>query len=147
MKYERTLSIIKPDVMNQPDALHQIGRIYQRIAAEELKMVAAKMEHLTQEKAEQLYAVHRHRPFFKDFVKFMISGPIMVQVLEGEQAIARYRNLMGNTDPQKAAPDTLRAVFGKSVSENAVHGSDSPESARDEINLFFKETEIYGSSH
>ena len=138
MALERTLSIIKPDAV----AKNVIGEIYSRFEKAGLKVVAARMKQLSQREAEGFYAVHRERGFFNDLVKFMISGPVMIQALEGENAIAKHRELMGATDPKKAAPGTIRAEFGKDISENAVHGSDAPETAREEIAFFFAESEI-----
>ena len=125
MALERTLSIIKPDAV----AKNVIGEIYRRFEQGGLKIVGAKMAQLTREDAEGFYAVHRERPFFKPLVEFMISGPVMIQVLEGEGAIAKNRELMGATDPKKAAPGTIRADFAQSIDANAVHGSDAPETA------------------
>ena len=133
MAIERTLSIIKPDAV----AKNVIGRIYQRFEDAGLKIIAARMAHLSEREAGEFYAVHRERPFFKDLVKFMTSGPVMVQVLEGEGAIARNRELMGATDPKKAAPGTIRADFAESIDANAVHGSDAPETAAVEVAFFF----------
>ena len=138
MTVERTLSIVKPDAV----AKNVIGQIYTRFERVGLKIVAARMLQLSQKEAEGFYAVHRERPFFADLVKFMISGPIMVQVLEGENAIARNRELMGATDPKKAGKGTIRADFADSIDANAVHGSDSPETARVEIAYFFPAMEI-----
>jgi nucleoside-diphosphate kinase len=138
MPIERTLSIIKPDAV----AKNIIGEIYIRFEQAGLRIVAARMMHLTREQAEGFYAVHRERPFYVDLVEFMISGPVMVQVLEGEEAIARHRDVMGATDPKKAAPGTIRADFASTVDENAVHGSDGPDTARAEIDFFFKAGEI-----
>lgn len=139
MAIERTLSIIKPDgVANQ-----NIGEIYRRFEKEGLRIVAAKMKHLSQQEAEGFYAVHQARPFFNDLVKFMISGPVMIQVLEGEDAINKNREIMGATDPKQAQPGTIRADLAKSIDENTVHGSDSPETAAQEISFFFKNDEIY----
>ncbi len=143
MAIERTLSIIKPDAV----ARDHIGDIYSRFEKNGLRIVAAKMLHLTREEAEKLYAVHRERPFYKELVEFLTSGPVMVQVLEGENAIAKNRQLMGATIPKYAAPGTIRADFAHAsdengVHENAVHGSDSPETAMTEINFFFKPDEI-----
>ncbi len=138
MTTERTLSIIKPDAV----AKNLIGEIYSRFEKGGLRIVAAKMLHLSREQAEGFYAVHKERPFFKDLVDFMISGPVMVQVLEGENAITVNRDLMGATDPKKAAPGTIRADFAETVDENAVHGSDAPETAKTEIAYFFSTTEI-----
>jgi nucleoside-diphosphate kinase len=139
MAVERTLSIVKPDAV----AKNVIGKIYSRFESNGLKIVAAKMKHLSRKEAEGFYAVHRERPFFKDLVEFMISGPVMIQVLEGENAIAKNRELMGATDPKKAEPGTIRADFAQSIDANAVHGSDSAENARIEIGYFFPESEIY----
>ncbi|RFF32223.1 nucleoside-diphosphate kinase [Wenzhouxiangella sediminis] len=136
---ERTLSIIKPDAV----AKNVIGEIYTRFERAGLKIVAARMKHLSREEAEGFYAVHRERPFFKDLVAFMMSGPVMVQVLEGEDAIARNRELMGATDPQQAAPGTIRADFATSIDANAVHGSDGADTAKEEIAFFFGDDEIY----
>jgi len=138
MAVERTLSIVKPDAI----AKNIIGKIYNRFEDNGLRIVAAKMLRLSREQAENFYAVHRERPFFHDLVNFMISGPIMVQVLEGEDAIAKNREVMGATDPRKAASGTIRADFADNVEENAVHGSDSPETASVEIEFFFTNTEI-----
>jgi nucleoside-diphosphate kinase len=138
MPIERTLSIIKPDAV----AKNIIGEVYTRFEQAGLRIVAARMMHLTREQAEGFYAVHRERPFYADLVEFMISGPVMVQVLEGEEAIARHRDVMGATDPKKAAPGTIRADFASTVDENAVHGSDGPDTARAEIDFFFKAGEI-----
>lgn len=138
MAIERTLSIIKPDAV----AKNVIGEIYSRFEKAGLRIVAARMLHLSREQAEGFYAVHKERPFFADLVKFMISGPVMVQVLEGEDAIARHREVMGATDPKKAAPGTIRADFAQTVDENAVHGSDGPDTAKAEIAFFFKPEEI-----
>jgi len=136
---ERTLSIIKPDAV----AKNVIGEIYSRFEKAGLKVVDARMEHLSREQAEGFYAVHRERPFFADLVEFMTSGPVMIQVLEGENAIARNRELMGATDPAQAAPGTIRADFAAGIDANAVHGSDAEETAREEINFFFKPDAIY----
>jgi nucleoside-diphosphate kinase len=139
MAVERTLSIIKPDAV----AKNAIGQILARFEAAGLRIVAARMKHLSRAEAEGFYAVHRERPFFKDLVGFMISGPVMIQVLEGEGAIAKNRELMGATDPKKAAPGTIRADFAQSIDANAVHGSDAPETAKAEIAYFFPSLEIY----
>jgi nucleoside-diphosphate kinase len=136
---ERTLSIVKPDAV----ARNVIGEIYSRFERAGLKVVAARMKHLTRADAERFYAVHRERPFFKDLVAFMTSGPVMIQVLEGENAIALNRELMGATNPQQAAPGTIRADFARSIEANAVHGSDAPETAKVEIACFFSDDEIY----
>jgi nucleoside-diphosphate kinase len=133
MAVERTLSIIKPDAV----AKNVIGQIYTRFENAGLKIVAAKMTHLTQAEAEGFYAVHKDRPFFKDLVKFMISGPVMIQALEGEGAVLKNRDLMGATNPKDAAAGTIRADFAESIDANAVHGSDSAENAAIEINYFF----------
>jgi nucleoside-diphosphate kinase len=133
MAVERTLSIIKPDAV----AKNVIGEIYSRFEKAGLRIVAARMLHLTQEQAGAFYAVHKERPFYKDLVSFMTSGPVMVQVLEGEGAIAKNREVMGATDPRKAAPGTIRADFAQTVDENAVHGSDGPDTAKAEIAFFF----------
>lgn len=138
MAVERTLSIIKPDAV----AKNVIGAIYSRFENAGLKIVAAKMMHLTREQAEGFYAVHKERPFFGELVGFMISGPVMIQVLEGENAVAKNRELMGATDPKKAEPGTIRADFADSIDANAVHGSDSLENAKIEIDFFFKPEEI-----
>jgi nucleoside-diphosphate kinase len=139
MALERTLSIVKPDAV----AKNAIGQIYARLEAAGLKVIAARMMWLSPRQAEGFYAVHRERPFFRDLVKFMTSGPVMVQVLEGENAIARNRELMGATDPRQAAKGTIRADFAASIDANAVHGSDGPETARTEIAFFFPADEIY----
>ncbi len=139
MSIERTLSIVKPDAV----AKNVIGEIYARFEKAGLKIVAARMKHLSRAEAERFYAVHRERPFFKDLVEFMTSGPVMIQVLEGENAIAKNRELMGATNPKEAAPGTIRADFAKSIDANAVHGSDAPETAAVEIACFFPEVEIY----
>lgn len=138
MAIERTLSIIKPDAV----AKNVIGQIYARFEGAGLRIVAARMLHLTREQAEAFYAVHRERPFYRDLVAFMTSGPVMVQVLEGEGAIARNREVMGATDPAKAAPGTIRADFATNVEQNAVHGSDGPETAATEVAFFFRPEEI-----
>jgi nucleoside-diphosphate kinase len=140
MAVERTLSIIKPDAV----AKNVIGKIYSRFETNGLRIVAAQMRRLSRPEAEGFYAVHRERPFFKDLVEFMMSGPVMIQVLEGEDAIARNRDLMGATDPKKAAQGTIRADFAQSIDANAVHGSDSPETARVEVAYFFPSLAIYG---
>lgn len=139
MKKERTLSIIKPDAVGQ----HCIGDIIERFEKAGLSVVAAKMLHLSKPQAEAFYAVHKERPFYQDLVAFMITGPVLVMVLEGPNAIAKNRDLMGATDPNKAAPGTIRADLAKSIEENAVHGSDGPETAKFEINFFFKPEEIF----
>jgi nucleoside-diphosphate kinase len=139
MAIERTLSIIKPDAV----AKNAIGAILSRFEKAGLKIVAARMMHLSRAEAEAFYGVHRERPFFKDLVEFMISGPIMVQVLEGEGAIAKNRDLMGATDPKKAAPGTIRADFADSIDANAVHGSDAAETAKNEVAFFFPSMNVY----
>jgi len=139
MAVERTLSIIKPDAV----AKNVIGKIYSRFESNGLRIVAAQMHSLSQAEAEGFYAVHRERPFFRDLVDFMTSGPVMVQVLEGEGAIAKNRDLMGATDPKKAAAGTIRADFAASIDANAVHGSDGPDTAKDEIAYFFPTLAIY----
>ena len=139
MPLERTLSIIKPDAV----AKDVIGQIYSRFEQAGLKIVAARMKHLSRAEAEGFYAVHKERPFFKDLVDFMISGPVMIQVLEGGDAIQKNRDLMGATDPKKAAKGTIRADFAQSIDANAVHGSDSPQTAAIEIAYFFPALEIY----
>ena len=139
MAIERTLSIIKPDAV----AKNVIGKIYQRFEDAGLKVIAARMIHLSQADAEGFYAVHKERPFFKDLVSFMISGPVMVQALEGEVAILKNRDLMGATDPKKAAAGTIRADFADSIDANAVHGSDAAETAKAEIAYFFPALNIY----
>ena len=138
MALERTLSIIKPDGV----AKNIIGDVYSRFEKAGLKIVAAKMLQLTEAQAKEFYAVHKERPFYGDLVKFMISGPVMVQVLEGENAIAKNREVMGATNPKDAAPGTIRADFANSVDENVVHGSDAAETAKHEIAFFFKDSEI-----
>jgi nucleoside-diphosphate kinase len=139
MAIERTLSIIKPDAV----AKNVVGKIVSRFEAAGLKIVAAKLVHLSRNEAEQFYAVHKERPFFKDLVEFMISGPVFVQVLEGEDAIAKNRDLMGATDPKKAAAGTIRADFADSIDANAVHGSDAPETAKNEVAFFFAGLNVY----
>lgn len=136
---EHTLSIIKPDAV----AKNVIGEIISRFEKAKLKVVAAKMLHLSQAQAEQFYIIHKDRPFYSDLVKFMSSGPVLVQVLEGENAILKNRELMGATNPKEAAPGTIRADFASSIDENAVHGSDASETAAWEINFFFKTEEIF----
>ena len=133
MAIERTLSIIKPDAV----AKNVIGQIYARFEGAGLKVIAARMAHLSQAEAEAFYAVHKARPFFKDLVSFMVSGPVMIQALEGEGAILKHRDLMGATDPKKAAAGTIRADFADSIDANAVHGSDAAETAQAEIAFFF----------
>lgn len=139
MSLERTLSIIKPDAV----AKNVIGQIYSRFEQAGLKIVAARMKHLSRAEAEGFYAVHKERPFFKDLVDFMVSGPVMIQVLEGDGAMQKNRDLMGATDPKKAAKGTIRADFAQSIDANAVHGSDSPQNAAVEIAYFFPALEIY----
>ena len=139
MPSERTLSIIKPDAVKK----NVIGQIYSRFEAAGLRIVAARMMHLSRAEAEGFYAVHRERPFFKDLVDFMISGPVVVQVLEGEGAIAKNRDLMGATDPKKAAKGTIRADFADSIDANAVHGSDAPDTAKVEIAYFFPASQVF----
>lgn len=139
MAIERTLSIIKPDAV----AKNVIGQIYARFEAAGLKVVAAKLAHLSRGEAEAFYGVHKDRPFFKDLVGFMISGPVMIQALEGENAILKNRDLMGATDPKKAAAGTIRADFAESIDANAVHGSDAVETAQAEIAFFFPGMNIY----
>jgi len=139
MAVERTLSIVKPDAV----AKNAIGDIYSRFEKAGLSIVAARMLTLSEVQAEGFYAVHRERPFFRDLVRFMISGPIMVQVLQGEDAIAKNRELMGATDPKKAKKGTIRADFADSIDANAVHGSDGPDTARIEIAYFFPASEIF----
>jgi len=142
MALERTLSIIKPDAV----AKNVIGEIYSRFEQAGLRVVAAKMQQLSRREAEGFYAVHRERPFFGALVEFMISGPLMIQALEGEGAVARHRELMGATDPKKAAPGTIRADFADSIDANAVHGSDAADTAAVEIAYFFASTELFSRS-
>ncbi|MCB1937652.1 MAG: nucleoside-diphosphate kinase [Rhodocyclaceae bacterium] len=139
MATERTLSIIKPDAV----AKNVIGKIYQRFEDAGLKIIAAKLVHLSAQEAGQFYAVHKERPFYKDLVEFMTSGPVMIQVLEGESAIAKNRELMGATNPKEAAPGTIRADFAESIDANAVHGSDAPETAAVEVAFFFPGMNVY----
>ncbi len=139
MAIERTLSIIKPDAV----AKNVIGQIYARFESAGFKIIAARMAHLSQQQAEGFYSVHRDRPFFRDLVTFMISGPVIIQVLEGEGAVAKNRELMGATDPKKAAKGTIRADFAESIDANAVHGSDSAENAKVEMAYFFPSCEIH----
>ena len=139
MAVERTLSIIKPDAV----AKNVIGEIYSRFEKAGLKVIAARMAHLSQNDAEGFYAVHKGRPFFNDLVKFMISGPVMIQVLEGESAIAKNRDLMGATDPKKAAAGTIRADFADSIDANSVHGSDAVDTAQVEIAYFFASSQVH----
>ncbi|MGZ8214766.1 MAG: nucleoside-diphosphate kinase [Methylosarcina sp.] len=138
MAIERTFSIIKPDAV----AKNVIGEIYSRFEKKGLKIIAAKMVHLTQAQAEGFYAVHKERPFFKDLVSFMISGPVIMQVLEGENAVLKNREIMGATNPKDAAPGTIRADFANSIDENAVHGSDAAETAKEEVAFFFSDNEL-----
>lgn len=138
MAVERTLSIIKPDAVSK----NHIGNIYNRFEAAGLKIVAARMKHLTPGEAEGFYAIHKDRPFFKDLCRFMTSGPVMVSVLEGDNAVLKHRDIMGATDPKQAAKGTIRADFARSIDENAVHGSDSLDNARTEISYFFRVTEL-----
>ena len=139
MAIERTLSIIKPDAVKK----NLIGKIYSRFETNGLKIIAARMVWLSREEAGKFYAVHRERPFFKDLVDFMSSGPVMVQVLEGENAVAKNRELMGATDPKQAAPGTIRADFAESIDANAVHGSDAADTAAVEVAFFFPEVNVY----
>jgi nucleoside-diphosphate kinase len=139
MAVQRTLSIIKPDAV----AKNVIGQIYARFESAGLKVIAARMAHLSRQDAEGFYAVHKGRPFFNDLVSFMISGPVMIQVLEGDNAILKNRDLMGATDPKKAAAGTIRADFAESIDANAVHGSDAPETAATEIAYFFPAHQVY----
>ena len=138
MTIERTFSIVKPDAV----ASNNIGSIYQRFEQAGLTIVASRMLHMSQSQAEEFYAVHKERPFYQDLVKFMTSGPVMVQVLEGENAISRNREVMGATNPADADAGTIRADFATNVEENAVHGSDAPETAAQEIAFFFSEEEV-----
>jgi nucleoside-diphosphate kinase len=138
MAIERTLSIIKPDAV----AKNVIGEIYNRFEKAGLRIVAARMTRLSREQAEGFYAVHRERGFFNDLVSFMVSGPVMIQVLEGESAVAKHREIMGATNPKEAAPGTIRADFAVSIDENAVHGSDGPDTAAQEIAYFFQPNEL-----
>ncbi len=138
MAIERALSIVKPDGVQK----NLIGEVYRRFEAAGLRIVAARMMQLSQAQAEGFYAVHRERPFYKDLVRYMTSGPVMVQVLEGENAIEKHRELMGATDPKKAAKGTIRADFAASIEENVCHGSDGPDTARNEIAFFFSQSDI-----
>ena len=138
MPVERTLSIVKPDGVSR----NLIGDVYRRFESAGLRIIGARMMRLTQSQAEGFYAVHRERPFFRDLCSYMTSGPVMVQVLEGESAVARHRDIMGATDPKKAAPGTIRADLASSIEENVVHGSDSAENAAREIAYFFAETAL-----
>ena len=141
MAIERTFSIIKPDAV----AKNAIGAIVGRFEGAGLKVIASRMAHLSQAEAEGFYAVHKARPFFKDLVSFMISGPVVLQVLEGEGAILKNRDLMGATDPKKASPGTIRADFADSIDANAVHGSDAAETAAQEIAYFFPQSQVFGA--
>jgi nucleoside-diphosphate kinase len=138
MALERTLSIVKPDGV----AGNLIGEVYRRFESQGLKIVAARMLWLSQQQAELFYEVHRERPFYKDLVRYMTSGPVIAQVLEGDNAVARHREIMGATDPKKAAAGTIRADLAKSIEQNVVHGSDAPDTAAREISFFFSTTEI-----
>ncbi len=138
MANEQTLSIVKPDAV----AANHIGEIIARFEKAGLKIVAAKMLHLTSDQAKGFYAVHAHRPFFQELITFMISGPSLIMVLEGQDAVTKNRNLMGATNPKEAAPGTIRADFAKTIEKNAVHGSDSSETAKTEISFFFRPNEI-----
>ncbi len=140
MATERTLSIIKPDATRR----NLTGKVVDRLETAGLRVVAQKRLWLSQKQAEAFYAVHKERPFFGDLVKFMTSGPVVVQVLEGANAVAKNREVMGATDPKKAAPGTIRKDFAESIEANSVHGSDSPENAANEIKFFFSDTEIVG---
>ncbi len=139
MSKEQTLSIIKPDAVEK----NHIGEILSRFEKGGLKIIAAKMKHLTREEAEKFYSIHKERPFFKDLVDFMTSGPVLISTLEGEGAITKNRELMGATNPQEAAPGTIRADFAESIDANAVHGSDSSENAKTEVAFFFTEKELF----
>jgi nucleoside-diphosphate kinase len=139
MALERTLSIVKPDGVGG----NLIGEVYRRFEKAGLSVIAARMQHLSQAQAEGFYAVHRERPFFRDLVRYMTSGPVVVQVLQGEDAIARNREIMGATDPKKAAPGTIRADLAKSIEQNVVHGSDAPDTATREIAYFFSAIELH----
>lgn len=139
MPQERTLSIIKPDAT----AKNIIGKIYTCFEEAGLRIVAAKMMHLTKKQAEEFYAVHKERPFFHDLVTFMTSGPVMIQVLEGDNAVIKHRDIMGATNPKNATPGTIRAMYADSIDENAVHGSDAKETAAQEIAFFFTNEEIH----
>ncbi len=143
MAIERTLSIIKPDAVGK----NVIGEIYSRFEQAGLRIIAARMEHLSAEKAGEFYAVHSERPFYNDLIEFMTSGPVMVQVLEGENAIAKNREVMGATNPADAAAGTIRADFAQTVDENAVHGSDGPDTARNEIEFFFGDSGVCPRTH
>jgi nucleoside-diphosphate kinase len=143
MALERTLSIVKPDGVEK----NQIGEVYRRFEKAGLRIVAGRMLRLSQPQAEAFYAVHRERPFYKDLVRYMTSGPVMVQVLEGDDAIQRNRDIMGATDPKKAAAGTIRADLAASIEQNVVHGSDGPETAAREIRFFFSDSEICERAH
>ncbi len=136
---EQTLSIIKPDAVGQ----NQIGNIIEYFERDGLSIIAAKMVHLTQEQAKSFYAVHKDRPFYQELVDFMTSGPVLIMVLEGDSAIVKNRRIMGATDPSKADPGTIRADFATSIERNAIHGSDSAETAKHEVHFFFKHNEIF----
>jgi nucleoside-diphosphate kinase len=138
MALERTLSIVKPDGVQK----NLIGEVYRRFEQAGLRVVAARMLQLSQSQAEGFYAVHRERPFYRDLVRYMTSGPVMVQVLEGENAVARNRDIMGATDPKKAAPGTIRADLAASIEQNVVHGSDAPDTAAREIAFFFADSDL-----
>ncbi len=138
MAIERTFSIVKPDGVEK----NLIGEVYRRFEAAGLRIIAARMLHLTREQAEGFYAVHKERPFYNDLVNYMTSGPVMVQALEGENAVAKNREIMGATNPADADPGTIRADFAASIEENVVHGSDAPETAREEISFFFSEDQV-----
>lgn len=138
MTIERTLSIIKPDAV----AKQVIGQIYSRFEDQGLRVIAAKMAHLSKDQAEKFYGIHKDRPFFNDLVRFMTSGPVMIQVLEGDSAVLKHRDIMGATNPAEAAPGTIRADFADSIDANAVHGSDSLDNADIEIKFFFNDTEL-----
>ena len=140
MAIERTFSIIKPDATEG----NITGKIIDKLESAGLRVIAQKRIRMTREQAENFYAVHRERPFFRELVDFMISGPVVVQVLEGENAVAKNREVMGATNPKDAAPGTIRAEFARSVGENSVHGSDAPETAKEEIKFFFRDEEIVG---
>ena len=139
MALERTLSIVKPDGVSR----NLIGEVYRRFEQAQLRLIAARMAHLSQREAEQFYAVHRERPFYKDLVRYMTSGPVMIQVLEGESAIAKNRDIMGATDPKKANPGTIRADLAESIERNVVHGSDAADTAAWEIAFFFSGNELH----
>lgn len=138
MTLEQTLSIIKPDAVGK----NKIGDIISRFETKGLRVVGAKMQHLSKAEAEGFYAVHKERPFYKDLVSFMTTGPVLIMVLEGDNAIAKNRDIMGATDPKKALPGTIRADLANSIDENAVHGSDAVETAKEEISYFFKQNEL-----